>query len=282
MRKLLLIATSILAISACKNDGIVPGPGKNGDVKLVESISIVSNEGQNGFSFEYDENNRVVKMKSLDVAEDYQEVEYLEDKIIITKLADHGSQKLISDCVIEGGNRITSNKFTEIYQGKTDEIGTLYYEYNPDGTLKKLDSRDNLESTEYGEYKKIINYTWSDGNLTDAKFSLTLHKDGTEMPVMTSTAKITYTEKENNKINLDLNWYILNEIANENYDYSGILGYIGTSSKNYIQTMEVLAEHKIVIEYVFDNDGYPTQIKAYDILSSGAKSLYETYDITYK
>lgn len=288
MKKLLLIASLSIALISCgEKDPELPNPGIQGDVKLVDQIITSGQPDYDGtLTFEYDESNRVTRIKMDHDRYNYsKDIHYGNNEITITQKNE--LDELSEVATIESGNRIKSYLYRVTLSDKIDSERVYNYDfaYDEANCLKVISFGADADSA-LPTSVLTDSFSWTDGNIAEMKFSVKL----SDIPggfIDFRRETLTYNEVENNKINLDLNWLQFNEYVSEPYGMFPVMGYFGKPCKNYISTITAHerddedgegATYTQTIKYEFDTDGCPVKIDVYG--NQGELSI--SHVITYK
>ena len=244
MKKIYLLVMLLATVFvACSDDDDKDEDKTTGKEKLVSKIIDTSESGNVSETlFEYDSKGRITKIVNNDPEDTSPTTTYT-----------YETGKIIAK-EVENGQTITYTLNDKgLVTSSTNEKGEKSnYTY---------DANDQLLNVKEGTWETSI--TWQNGNV----IKQSLKSDGQEY----DTFEYTYST---NEYKGNLGWFVdgINEIDAFLMDY----GYMGKRNKNLVQqTTETL------YEYTFDNEGYVTIIKEYNIYD-GKKELEYTTTVTYK
>lgn len=271
MRFLSLLVTliSTMFLMGC-NIGNNNGQGSgNSNVRLVKCIE-VNYERYKGYKvvryFSYDSNDRVTKVVYTNY---YDNKPYAQ---ITTEMSYPTSSSVYmkySVFLYEENDVIESSLAIELNaNGYVDQLTwlddgspyTTYYEYDSSGHLKSAECMISQIGWDNDFYfiDESLELSWRNGNIV----SLQVSSEEEEV----STTRITYNTDLMSNINLDLNYFVVDEdsligeLSAWGPTYSFVLpacGYLGKINTNFIESMYDYCEDEYEYSWKFDSNGCP-------------------------
>jgi hypothetical protein len=207
-----------------------------GDVKLLESITDDSGKVQK--KFEYDEQNRIVKMYSYDVGGNLSStktITYTDDLVMLKYASDGETIKFVRE-------------------GNTIEADSRTLTVNEGGYIVEIN----------GSYNSDI-YQYQDGNIIKITFENSA--EGADMSNFTIDYK-KYDDKKSPFFNSNTPKWLLQYLIEGDFYTSD-----NYTSKNNVLESEISSENTIEYTYEYDSDGFPIK-QTREV--SGNNNYYET------
>ncbi len=270
MKKLFLLGLPLLAILfySCSKDDDGSGHNGNGDTpkygKLVKEIEIVyagNADNLTKLEYEYDDQQRVIKVSGHYGNYPYNRTYTYENKLIIEtasygdKFTDLDASTEIDSILLNDDGYAISN---QQQSSALDENPFDEYEYT-DGHLSGW-----IEYI-HGTRDESKTFVWSDGNLTAESSHVDWGMGEDDLPL----CSYTYGDVED-KTNLYL---VDDNQCGQQFD----IKMQGWSSKNFLIAQDENGSI-ITYSYTFDSDGYPTQIvETYGSTGSSSDTVTISY-----
>lgn len=267
----------------------VTDSGEKPEIKLatIRAIDVLTSDGLEEYSmqFTYDDQNRIVKWAETEAGEAMFETgaTYSTDKIVLETIeyggnGDNTNYITKMTATLNGANYVETISVRD-EQGTSweEELQTITYK---DGRMVKCIEKDVANSENNLDPDETYTLVWTDDNLQQFDWS-----------VYSERVLPKYSDRPNNKTNLDLNWllypsegYAFVAGGNGGCHILAAQGYCGKRGKN-LKTEESVANNGnsaniYQYDYTFDQAGCPTQIKEYEV-RNGVRSLESIYIIKY-
>jgi hypothetical protein len=286
MKKQLFLLLFVLLVTGCSDD-IPSSDYLGGDVKpkrLVSKIQQTHPDNQPGcrtWTFEYDDQNRIVKIDEKDLSDRPLNEPYYENITNITY----------------NDNKIIQKTYEKWHWYEQPDTFHRYYYLNSDGNTEILSvfDMDNYKETKlngprsvaYLTYNKEGYLTYIDSENFDGENKTVYWKDGDIQQIRYNdkgpSVHWEYGEKINNPhTNIDFNYFLnSNELCRYFIDPDCLkaFGFFGKRGK-YLKTKEsynVDSEKYILYKYILDEEGYV--VKIMEIAEDGGNDY--AYEIQY-
>lgn len=301
MKKLLLLMLSAFFAFSCATDNNGGGNGDNGkdpqnpdkpkpsEMKYVSKITrtdiytenSVEKEDVAQLGFEYDAQNRVIKISPFDVDEsDPITIQYETGKVKAVMSGSWEEEERMEDGVLIPGKKVswtetaTATLNADGYVQSCEMISTATGDKDEKSTWSNTYNEGYLQmvtTVEEGEDPYVDNCLWAAGNMV----AINDNKGETR-----STATYDTKNLNNPKCNLDLNWIVYSDEYFTLLDETvfDILGYYGKRSANMVASSKNEYDD-YTHEYTYDAAGFVTKI----VTKNGkTNKIKETMVVEYK